>query len=56
MLNEEIIDTMVRTAMDAIKNAYVEHTSLEVGACALTSDGTLYSGYSIDNTRLVRST
>ncbi|MBR6267120.1 MAG: cytidine deaminase [Selenomonadaceae bacterium] len=49
MLNEEIIDTMVRTAIDAIKNAYVEHTSLEVGACALTSDGTLYSGCNIDN-------
>ena len=49
MLNEEIIDTMVRTAMDAIKNAYVEHTSLPVGACALTSDGTLYTGCSIDN-------
>ena len=49
MLNEEIIDTMVRTAMDAIKNAYVKHTSMPVGACALTSDGTLYSGCSIDN-------
>ena len=49
MLNEDIIDTMVRTAMDAIRNAYVEHGSMPVGACALTSDGTLYSGCSIDN-------
>ena len=49
MLNEDIIDTMVRTAMDAIRNAYVEHGTMPVGACALTSDGTLYSGCSIDN-------
>lgn len=49
MLNEEIVDTMVRSAMDAMRNAYVEHTSLAVGACALTSDGTLYSGCTIDN-------
>lgn len=49
MLNNEIMDTMVRTAMDAIKNAYVKHTSMAVGACVLTGDGTLYSGCSIDN-------
>ena len=49
MLNEEIIDTMVRKATEAINNAYVNHTSMPVGACALTSDGTLYTGCSIDN-------
>ena len=49
MLNEEIIDTMVRSATDAMRNAYVEHTSLAVGACALTTDGTLYAGCTIDN-------
>ena len=49
MLNEEIIDTMVRTAMDAMRNAYTEHTDFAVGACALASDGTLYSGCNIDN-------
>ncbi len=49
MLNNEIIDTMIRSAMDAMKNAYVEHTSMAVGACALSSDGTLYTGCSIDN-------
>ena len=49
MLNEEIIDTMVRTAIDAAKNAYADHSHFSVGACALASDGTLYSGCSIDN-------
>ena len=49
MLNDDIIDTMIRTAMDAVNNAYTTHDSMPVGACALTSDGTLYSGCSIDN-------
>ena len=44
MLNEAIIDTMVRQAMDITRNAYVRHeSSLAVGACVLASDGTLYS-------------
>lgn len=49
MLNEEVIDTMIRTAMDSVNNAYTEHKSLAVGACALTGDGTLYGGCTIDN-------
>ena len=49
MLNEEIIDAMVRKAMDSMNNAYVAHKGMAVGACALTSDGTLYGGCSIDN-------
>ena len=49
MLNEEIIDTMVRKAMDSMNNSYVEHKGMAVGACALASDGTLYGGCSIDN-------
>ena len=49
MLNEEIKDTMIRMAMDAMKNAYMEHDSFPVGACVLATDGTLYTGCTIDN-------
>ncbi|MBR2216646.1 MAG: cytidine deaminase [Selenomonadaceae bacterium] len=49
MLNEDILDTMLRMAMEATRNAYVEHTALAVGACALAEDGTLYTGCTIDN-------
>ena len=50
MLNEAIIDTMVRQAMDITRNAYVRHeSSLAVGACVLASDGTLYSGCNLEN-------
>lgn len=48
-MNFDIIDTMVRTAMDAMRNAYVEHNGIVAGACVLTADGTLYSGCSIDH-------
>lgn len=50
MLKEEIIDTMVRQAMDITRNAYLRHeTSLAVGACVLAADGTLYSGCNLEN-------
>ena len=50
MLNEEIIDTMVRQAMDITRNAYLRHEDqLAVGACVLSSDGTLYTGCNIQN-------
>ena len=48
-MNYDIMDTIVRTAIDAIRNAYVEHGSLATGACLLASDGTLYSGCAIDS-------
>ena len=48
-MNYDIVDTMVRTAIDAIRNAYVEHGSIPTGACLLASDGTLYSGCAIDS-------
>lgn len=35
--------------MDAMRNAYVEHGGLVSGACALASDGTLYSGCTVDH-------
>ncbi len=49
MLNEDILDTIVRSAIDSMKNGYTEHGALAVGACVLASDGTLYTGCTIDN-------
>ena len=49
MISYDIIDTIARTATDAIRNAYIEHGSIASGACLLASDGTLYSGCSIDS-------
>ena len=48
-MNYDIIDTIVRTAIDALRNAYVEHGSLTTGAALLAADGTLYSGCAIDS-------
>jgi len=48
-MNEDIMDTMVRMAMDAIRNAYIVNDGIAVGACVLASDGTLYSGCTIDH-------
>ena len=48
-MNYDIIDTIVTTATNAMRNAYVEHNSIAAGACLLASDGTLYSGCSIDS-------
>lgn len=48
-MNFDIVDTMVRTAIDAMRNAYVEHGTIATGSCLLASDGTLYSGCAIDS-------
>lgn len=48
-MNYDIVDTIVRTAIDATRNAYVEHGSIATGSCLLASDGTLYSGCAIDS-------
>ena len=48
-MNYDITDTIVRTAIDAMRNAYVEHGSIATGACLLAADGTLYSGCAIDS-------
>lgn len=48
-MNVDITDTLVRTAVDAIRNAYVEHGGIPAGACIMASDGTIYSGCSIDH-------
>ena len=48
-MNFDIVDTMVRMAMESIRNAYVEHGGIAAGACVLTADGTLYSGCTVDS-------
>lgn len=49
MLNEEIVDAMVRSAMKAMDNAYAPYGGHSVGACVLAADGTLYTGVNIEN-------
>ena len=49
MINEDIIDTMVRMAKDEMKRAHSPYSERPVGACVLASDGTLYGGCSVEN-------
>lgn len=49
MINQEIIDTMIRTAKEARKNAHAPYSEKLVGACVLASDGTLYGGCNVEN-------
>ena len=49
MINEEIADAMIRMAKEARLRAYGPYSKASVGACALTSDGTLYGGCNIEN-------
>ena len=48
-MNPEIIDTMVRAAMQVMDNAYVPYGKAAIGACVLASDGTFYTGCNIEN-------
>lgn len=49
MLNEDIVDTLVRTAKEARLKAYNPYSNFAVGAAVLASDGTLYGGCNIEN-------
>ena len=49
MINEDIIDAMVRMAKDAMQKAHAPYSGMKVGACVLTSDGTLYGGCNVEN-------
>ncbi len=48
-MNPEIVDTMVRAAMQVMDNAYVPYGRAAIGACVLASDGTFYTGCNIEN-------
>lgn len=52
MINEDIIGTMVMMAKDAMAKSHSPYSHHPVGACVLASDGTLYSGCSIENVSL----
>jgi cytidine deaminase len=49
MINEDIVDAMIRIAKSARLHAYVPYSNCAIGACALTSDGTLYGGATVEN-------
>ena len=49
MINEDIIDAMVRMAKDAMTKAHSPYSGRPVGSCVLASDGTLYGGCSVEN-------
>jgi cytidine deaminase len=48
-MNPEIVDTMVRAAMQVMDNAYVPYGKAAIGACVLARDGTFYTGCNIEN-------
>ena len=49
MINQDIIDTMVRMAKEARNNAHAPYSEKAVGACVLADDGTLYGGCNVEN-------
>ena len=49
MINEDIIDTLVRMAKDEMKKSHSPYSERPVGACVLASDGTLYGGCAVEN-------
>jgi len=49
MLNEEIIDTMLRMAKDAKQRSFISSDKGLAGACVLTTDGTLYAACTLEN-------
>ena len=49
MINEDIIDAIVRMAKDAMQKAHAPYSGRKVGACVLASDGTLYGGCNVEN-------
>lgn len=49
MVNEDICDAMIRMAKDARLKSYSPYSKVKVGACALTSDGTLYAACNVEN-------
>lgn len=43
------VKDLVQRAIDAKEQAYVPYSNFRVGACALTSDGTMITGANIEN-------
>jgi cytidine deaminase len=48
-ITDEAIATLVNTAIEASRNAYVPYSNYPVGAALRAKDGTIYSGCNIEN-------
>jgi cytidine deaminase len=48
-ITDEDIATLVNTAIEASRNAYVPYSNYQVGAALRAKDGTIYSGCNIEN-------
>ena len=52
VMNQDVYDAMIRTAKEARYKSYSPYSKVKVGACALTSDGTLYGACNVENSSL----
>jgi len=48
-ITDEAIATLVNTAIEASRNAYVPYSSYPVGAALRAADGTVYGGCNVEN-------
>lgn len=48
-ITDEAIATLVNTAVEASRNAYVPYSGYHVGAALRAKDGTVYSGCNVEN-------
>ncbi len=46
---DDALQTLIRTAIDATRNAYIPYSHYPVGAALRASDGTIYSGCNVEN-------
>jgi cytidine deaminase len=46
---DDSLRTLIRTATDAARNAYIPYSHYPVGAALRTSDGAIYSGCNVEN-------
>jgi cytidine deaminase len=46
---DDSLQTLVRAAADAARNAYIPYSHYPVGAALRASDGTVYSGCNVEN-------
>jgi cytidine deaminase len=48
-LLDDAVQTLIRTAVDATRNAYIPYSHYPVGAALRASDGTIFSGCNVEN-------
>lgn len=49
MLNEEVREKLIQTAVEARKWAYAPYSNYKVGAAVLTASGRIYDGVNVEN-------